>query len=63
MRITTTGLGRTTAPASPALRESMVQLARDTGEPVPAGQCDPRTARVRRHLIWAVKEERDSDRW
>lgn len=62
-RITTEGLGRPTASASPILKECIVQLERDTGEPVPAEQCDPRTAEVRRHLIWAMKEERYSDRW
>ena len=36
---------------------------RDTGERVTAGQCDPRTAEVRRHRIRALKEERYSDRW
>lgn len=46
-----------------ALEEGTVQLERDTGERATAGQCDPRTAEVRRHRIRALKEERYSDRW
>lgn len=45
------------------LEEGTVRLERDTGEPVTAGQCDLRTAEVRRHRIRALKEERYSDRW
>ena len=60
--ITAEGLGRRTEPAALPWRRGVVRLERDTGEPVTAERCDPRTAEVRRHRIQALKAERYSDR-